>query len=464
MKLTNSLTRENVEIPKKIHMYVCGITPYQNIHLGHLRTLIIFNSLFRFLKLSGKDVVYQSNFTDVDDKIITKAVSQNITPEIIVKKVISKWNHVIDCMNIDYPDYISRTTNHFDLIYSSCQTLLKKNLAYENDDSIIFSIQNLEKKGFLYPKFKASEVLQDKNDRDFAIWKKKVKNENPLEKEYKNGRPGWHVQCSSFLIDKADKDRFIIHGGGTDLKFPHHANEIAINEGLIGKEFVDLWLHVGLVRDSQKIKMSNSLNNTLSSDEVIKKYSRQVIKWYILSHVFTKPLEFNEEGLKSSAREVSILATISDKIFSYQPKITMNSSGDRNMRILLKYSKEIFGALNTNFSTHRSLDIICEFRKYLGKLSLDSVSFEEYEIIKLILYRISYVFDVLPLKINSLELSEKKKEKNIKSLTIEDINKLEKVREKLRSLKMFSDADSLRDISEKSLGSKIQDTKATKNQ
>ena len=309
LKFHNSLSNKLEEfIPleeNKVKMYVCGPTVYDKAHLGHARCYITWDVLYRYLKFLGYNATYCRNITDVDDKILKKADIQGVEPDVITKEFYESFENSMKGLNCLKPDVEPRATKTIGEMIAMVKKLIEKGFAYEADGDVYFSVEKYKKYGQL-----SKQPLDDlmagarveagekkKSPLDFALWKKDEK--HGYKSPWGLGRPGWHIECSAmskkFLGDSID-----IHAGGADLTFPHHENELAQSECANGCEFVKYWLHNGFVTINKE-KMSKSLNNFLTIDDLLKKYDSNAIRFFILTNHYRMPVEFNDEALNSAA-------------------------------------------------------------------------------------------------------------------------------------------------------------------
>ena len=309
LKFHNSLSNKLEEfIPleeNKVKMYVCGPTVYDKAHLGHARCYITWDVLYRYLKFLGYNATYCRNITDVDDKILKKADMQGVEPDVITKEFYESFENSMKGLNCLKPDVEPRATKTIGEMIAMVKKLIEKGFAYEADGDVYFSVEKYKKYGQLSKQplddlMAGARVEADekkKSPLDFALWKKDEK--HGYKSPWGLGRPGWHIECSAmskkFLGDSID-----IHAGGADLTFPHHENELAQSECANGCEFVKYWLHNGFVTINKE-KMSKSLNNFLTIDDLLKKYDSNAIRFFILTNHYRMPVEFNDEALNSAA-------------------------------------------------------------------------------------------------------------------------------------------------------------------
>ena len=312
MKLHNSYTNQVEDFktiePNKVKMYVCGPTVYDNAHLGHARCYITWDVLYRYLKFKGYDVTYCRNVTDVDDKILKKAEKEGKTPEEVSKYWYGKFSESMKALNNLPPDIEPFATKTLGEMIAMNKDLINKGFAYEADGDVYFRVKKFPNYGYLSKQpidqlesGARIEVGEQKEDPlDFALWKKDEK--FGYNSPWGVGRPGWHIECSAMSRKYLGKT-IDIHAGGADLIFPHHENEIAQSECANGCKFVNYWLHNGFVTINKE-KMSKSLGNFLTIDDLLKNYDSNTIRFFILTNHYRMPVEFSDEALQAAANGV----------------------------------------------------------------------------------------------------------------------------------------------------------------
>ena len=309
LKLTNSLTRQKELFkpinPKKITMYACGPTVYDNPHVGNARTLVVFDTLFRVLKKIYENVSYIRNITDVDDKIIEASKKKNKSISEITEDVTKVFHANCKSLNCLTPTKEPKATDHIVEMVKMTESLIKKNFAYEVEGHVYFSVSSFKKYGKLSNKnldeLKAGSRVEvsklKKNPMDFVLWKPSSKDDPGWNSPWGRGRPGWHLECS-VMSEKYLGKQFDIHGGGLDLIFPHHENEIAQScSNNSSEKFSNYWVHNGFVTINKE-KMSKSLGNVISISEAVHKYSGQVVRLALLSAHYSQPLDWNDKLLE----------------------------------------------------------------------------------------------------------------------------------------------------------------------
>ena len=312
MRLHNSYTNQVEEFKpieeNKVKMYVCGPTVYDNAHLGHARCYITWDVLYRYLKFKGYDVTYCRNVTDVDDKILKKAEKEGKTPEEVSQYWYKKFSDSMKALNNLKPDIEPFATKTLSEMIAINKDLINKGYAYEANGDVYFRVKKFPKYGYLSKQpidqlesGARIEVGEQKEDPlDFALWKKDEK--FGYKSPWGVGRPGWHIECSAMSRKHLGKT-IDIHAGGADLIFPHHENEIAQSECANGCKFVNYWLHNGFVTINKE-KMSKSLGNFLTIDDLLKNYDANTIRFFILTNHYRMPVEFSDEALQAAANGV----------------------------------------------------------------------------------------------------------------------------------------------------------------
>ncbi|HWH78863.1 MAG TPA: cysteine--tRNA ligase, partial [Candidatus Binatus sp.] len=312
LKIFNTLTNEKENFvpltPGQVRMYVCGVTVYDSAHLGHCRFLLIFDVIYRYLKLCGYDVVYVRNFTDVDDKIIKRANDESVNCQTITDRYIAEFNRDGAALGLLAPTVEPRATHHISEIIEIIKQLEAKGLAYQIEGDVYFSVLSFSDYGKLSRKKideleAGARVEVDERKRsplDFALWKSSKPGEPTWESPWSAGRPGWHIECSA-MSTKYLGQPFDIHGGGRDLIFPHHENEIAQSEGAFEKLLARYWLHNGFLNIDQQ-KMSKSLGNFFTIREILGEFDAAALRHYFLSSHYRSPMDFSKEGLEEAGK------------------------------------------------------------------------------------------------------------------------------------------------------------------
>jgi cysteinyl-tRNA synthetase len=306
LRIHNTLTGKKEDfIPlreKKVGMYVCGVTVYDLCHIGHARSAIVFDTVYRYFRYRGYDVTFVRNFTDIDDKIIRRANEEGVDYRTIAEKYIGEFNIDMGGLGLEKPSVEPRATGHIPEMIQLISTLTQKGFAYQAGGDVFFSVEKFKDYGKLSKRdleemqAGARVDIDEKkeNPLDFALWKASKPGEPFWESPWGKGRPGWHIECS-VMSQKYLGETFDIHGGGRDLIFPHHENEIAQSEAATGKTFVRYWIHNGFV-NINKEKMSKSLGNILTIKEILKDWHPEVLRLFFLSHHYRSPVDYSEDS------------------------------------------------------------------------------------------------------------------------------------------------------------------------
>ena len=382
LNIFNTLSgRKESFVPKKenhVGMYVCGVTVYDYCHVGHARAAIVFDTIYRYLKYLGNDVFFVRNFTDIDDKIINRANEEGVEWHEINRKYIEAFHQDMGKLNIASPTEEPKATDHIPEMLNMIQILIDQGKAYESKGDVFYSIKTFKEYGCLSGK--NIDDLQSgarveinavkKDPLDFALWKKSKPGEPSWTSPWGQGRPGWHIECSA-MSKKYLGDTFDIHGGGKDLVFPHHENEIAQSFGCTGKHPVQYWVHNGFV-NIDKEKMSKSLGNFFTLRDVYKKYHPEVLRLFLISSHYRSPIDFSEKNLEDATKVLTRfyegLAGASEKIKT----IDLNSIPKFEEQIKNhELTKKFEAAMNDDFNTSIVMAHLNEGLRYLNSSTLD---------------------------------------------------------------------------------------------
>ncbi len=394
MKIFNTLSRRKEEFvpltPGKVKMYVCGPTVYNLIHIGNARPMIVFDTVRRYFEYKGYEVQYVSNFTDVDDKIIKKALEEGVDAKVISDRYIEECKKDMAALNVKPATVHPQATKEIDGMLSMIQTLIDKGHAYVAKDGTVYfktgsfkeygklSHKNLEElqSGFRELKVTGEEDKEDPND--FVLWKPKKEGEPYWESPWCQGRPGWHIECSvmakHYLGDEID-----IHAGGEDLIFPHHENEIAQSECANDKTFARYWMHNGFLNIDNK-KMSKSLGNFFTVREIGEKYDLQVLRFFMLSAHYRSPLNFSAELMEASKNGLERILTCMEKLKELEAAAegAAETCGEQeNLAQAEKLRDKFEAAMEDDFNTADAVSAVFELVK-LANSTADSASTKKY--------------------------------------------------------------------------------------
>ncbi len=354
-----------------VKLYVCGVTVYDNCHIGHARSAIVFDVICRYLKAKGYDVTFVKNFTDIDDKIIKKANIEDVPWKEIGEKYIKSFYEDMDALNILRPTHEPKATDHIDDMICLVETLLKKGYAYNTNGDVYFSVESFKNYGAL-SKRTLEEMLagarvevddRKRNPLDFALWKATKEGEPSWDTPFGKGRPGWHLECS-VMSTKYLGNPFDIHGGGKDLVFPHHENEKAQTEAATGNKFVNYWIHNGFV-NIQKEKMSKSLGNFLTIKDFIKEYHPETLRLFFLSTHYKSPIDYNEKSIEDSNNVLYRLYHTIGRALEIERSTEIMP---REFAETKAIEQKFYEAMDDDFNTALALSCIFELSKILNKL------------------------------------------------------------------------------------------------
>ncbi len=373
LRVYNTLTRNSDEFKTreqgKVYMYVCGVTPYDYPHIGHGRAAVVYDVIHRYLEYKGYEVFHISNFTDIDDKIIKRSNELGIFYKDLAEKYAAIYLENIDALNVKRLWKYPRATEEIDKIIEIVKTLEDKGYAYEISDGVYYEVRKFKEYGKLshrsveeLRKGARIEVNPEKKDPlDFALWKKAKPGEPAWDSPWGKGRPGWHIECSAMSL-KYLGNGFDIHGGGEDLIFPHHENEIAQSEAYTGEEpFVRYWLHNGMVVVNKE-KMSKSLKNFFTMTELLKRYDGEVIRLYLIAISYHKPLNFDIENLEQARKNYE---------YFNESKIKLNELANADKSgteiedcKIAAWKKSFEEAMDSDFNTANVLALLFEIFKF----------------------------------------------------------------------------------------------------
>ena len=372
LRVFNTLHRKKEDFkpidPAKVRMYVCGPTVYDSCHIGHARSVVVFDVIARYLKAIGYDVLYVRNFTDVDDKIIDKANQLGIDSATVAERFIKEFYEDMDALNVERATIEPKATDHITQIIQFIEKLVKGGFAYQVEGDVYFSVEKFEEYGKLsgrkLDEMEAGariDINEKKNNPfDFVLWKSAKPGEPYWESPWGKGRPGWHIECSVMSSEYLGVT-FDIHGGGKDLCFPHHENEIAQSESISGKPFVKYWIHNGFVNINQE-KMSKSLGNFLMIKDVLKTYHPEVVRLFLLSNHYRSPIDFTQKAMdeaRSGLDKMYALLLRVDKTMGFESTQDIKS-GD--------CWQQFCEAMNDDFNSARGIGIIFDTVRTVNRL------------------------------------------------------------------------------------------------
>ena len=447
MKVFNTLTKKKEEfVPLeegKVRMYVCGPTVYNYIHIGNARPMIVFDTVRRYFEYKGYDVNYVSNFTDVDDKIIKKAIEEQVSAQEISQRYIAECKKDMAGMNVKPATKHPLATEEICGMVEMISELIEKGYAYEKNGTVYFSTRKFKDYGKLSHKnlddlrsggrsLLVSGEDEKEDPLDFVLWKPKKEGEPFWKSSWSDGRPGWHIECS-VMSRKYLGEQIDIHAGGEDLIFPHHENEIAQSEAANGKEFARYWMHNAFLNIDNR-KMSKSLGNFRTVREISEQYDLQVLRFFMLSAHYRSPLNFSAELMEASKNGLERILNATDNLKHLIASVAAEEMSAEEKEAFSKtdaYVEEFEKAMDDDFNTADAIAAIFELVKY-ANTTATAESSKEY--LRGLLDRIVKLGDVLGL------ILDKKEE-----LLDADIEKLIEERQTARKAKDFARADAIRD-------------------
>ena len=374
IKVYNTLTRQKEEFKPlrdgEVRMYVCGPTVYDYTHLGHARTYIAFDVIRRYLEHRGYTVLMVMNFTDIDDKIIRRANETGEDPKELAERFLRYFLEDMAALKVKPADVYPRVTEHIGDIIDFVKKLQEKGYAYEGSDGVYFEVRKFRDYGKL-SKVKLEDLVKGarvepgegkKNPEDFALWKKAKPGEPKWSSPWGEGRPGWHIECST-MSTKYLGESFDIHGGGNDLIFPHHENEIAQTEACTGHEWVRYWMHTGFLMVNGE-KMSKSLGNFITIREMLKRYNPEVIRLFVLQRHYRSPLDYTEEGIEHAKNNLERLYNTLENIRVAMEKAEISFRwGNEEFeayKAVRNAREEFYRAMDDDFNTAEALKAVFE--------------------------------------------------------------------------------------------------------
>ena len=432
-KLSDTLEDIGTTEDNKIRMYVCGITVYDDCHIGHARTIVVFDILRRYLIHKGKELVYVQNFTDVDDKIINRAKLDGKSPDEISSKYIESYFEDFSKLNVLKADFYPKATDHIIEIINAIKILKEKNYTYTTLNGVYFKVRAFPNYGNLSKKQideleEGTRIEIDKlkeDPLDFALWKFSSDVPN-WESPWGRGRPGWHIECS-VMVSKFLGNEIEIHGGGTDLIFPHHENEIAQSETFNEKKLAKLWMHVGMITINSE-KMSKSLRNMIVLKSALKKWGSNVLRLYLISSQYSKPMDYNDEILQESLQK---WRQIEHCIYELRTTKNVSENMDEFEDKCNGFLNNFLSSLDSNLNTPLALTSFMKLVSYVNNLS----SSEKLTIrmSDKALPIVDTIIDIIGIKIMEIDNDTKFK-----------IEEMIDRRDNLRAEKKFQAADNLR--------------------
>lgn len=457
LKIFNTYTREKEEFkpihPDQVNMYVCGPTVYNYIHIGNGRSIVAFDTIRRYLEYLGYQVKFVSNFTDVDDKMIKEAARENITVPEVADKFIKAFYEDVAKLNVQKATINPRATDNIPEIIDFIKVLIDKGYAYESDGDVFYRARRFDNYGKLSgmdidqlvegasEHIGEAEFDKKQDPIDFALWKKAKPGEIKWDSPWGEGRPGWHIECS-VMSTKYLGNNFDIHGGGQDLEFPHHENEIAQSEAETGEKFVNYWMHNGFVTVENNEKMSKSLGNFVTVHDLVKTTDPQVIRFFLSSTHYRRPLEYSQANLQKASDNLERIKTAYSNL-QFRLNDASAKSDDSIAPAVDKIVSDYKEAMNDDFNVQNALTSIFELvnlaNNYSSKDTINSDDTQK------ILDTLADLAGILGVKFDQQgKLSD-------------DIQQLVDQRDQARADKDFATSDKLRDKL-KEMGVILEDT------
>ncbi|HKI79889.1 MAG TPA: cysteine--tRNA ligase [Ignavibacteriaceae bacterium] len=382
LKIYNTLTKQKEEFkpvnPPNVNFYMCGPTVYDFFHVGNARSFLMSDVIRRYLEFKGYNVKFVMNLTDVDDKIIRKSNEEKIESGKVAEKYINYFLEDVEKLGMKKADVYPRATKHMKEIIDMIKKLEDKGIAYNVNGNVFYDVSKFDGYGKLSGKRTDDlesgsriEINEEKkNPLDFSLWKKAKEGEPYWDSPWGNGRPGWHIECSAMSC-KHLGDTFDIHGGGNDLIFPHHENEIAQSEGANGKPFVKYWMHFGFLNINEE-KMSKSLGNFFTARDILKKYSPFAIRMFFAQAHYGGPLNFSDELLASSEKGLEKLNNFRDKI--NEELKSDNHDGANPEFDFKKFEDKFVEVMDDDFNTPQGIAVIFDFVKEVNRLAIENIN------------------------------------------------------------------------------------------
>jgi len=432
----------------KVRMYVCGITVYDYCHIGHARSSIVFDTIRRYLRYKGYKVIFVKNFTDVDDKIIKRANDEKKSFKEITEFFIRAHDEDMDKLNVLRPDYTPKATEYIDGMIELCEKLIEKGFAYESNGDVYFKVRAFRDYGKLSKRDLDDllagarvDVNEIKNDPlDFALWKRSKEGEPAWDSPWGKGRPGWHIECS-VMSSKILGIPFDIHGGGKDLIFPHHENEIAQSEAAEGREFARYWIHNGFV-NINKEKMSKSLGNFFTIRDVLKEVDPEVLRFFLLTTHYRSPLDFSFDNILEAESAVDRIYTTFDELDSAIPNNKKPSKKEKIKQVVDRFIKDFETSMDDDFNTAAAISNIFEMIKEVNLLLSEKLNAEDLSYLK---DEMGGVKSIIKDTLGILNKTSEEWFKMNLSINEDELKKLIVERELARKNRDFARADSIRE-------------------
>jgi cysteinyl-tRNA synthetase len=468
LRIFNSQTRQKELFtplhPPQVGMYVCGVTVYDSCHIGHARSFIVFDMMVRFLRFKGYKVTYVRNFTDIDDKIIARARETGVETAQLAERFIREFETDMKTLGVLPPEFEPRATGHIPEIISLVQKLIEQGNAYAVDGDVFFAVENFSEYGSLshrnLEEMQAGARIEvdsrKRHPMDFALWKSSKPGEPVWDSPWGPGRPGWHIECSA-MSSRYLGETFDIHGGGKDLIFPHHENELAQSKAVSGQPLTRYWVHNGFVT-IQGEKMSKSLGNFLTIQDLTSQFHPEAIRLLLLSRHYRSPLDYSDQAMQEAQTGLRRLYTLLKDLES--PEGRLHGKGKDPVtpeRIqeaetaITQFMENFLGAMKDDFNTAQAMGHMYELARFLNRM-MDSVRPKEMGGLSTILLRAAgqikqcgQILGILTLPPQDFLEQEQNRLLSKKGLSIAEIERLIAERNQARREKNWARADELRD-------------------
>lgn len=469
VKLYSTLSRKKEELKTmeegKVGIYVCGITAYDSCHVGHARSAVVFDVITRYLRYRGYDVKYVKNFTDIDDKIINRANAEETTITDIAERYIAEHNDDMRALGVMPPTVTPRATEYIEGMIELISRLMDKGLAYAMDGDVYYAVEKFPGYGKLSCR-NLDDLLagarvdvneKKKNPLDFALWKASKEGEPWWESPWGRGRPGWHIECS-VMSSKLLGDTFDIHGGGEDLIFPHHENEIAQSEGATGKSFARYWMHNGFVRVNSE-KMSKSLGNFYTIKDMLKHYHPDVLRYFMIQTHYRNPVDFSADSFAEARQGLercySTLKALKDvlagrtDIRQFAPDQLSDRASELDL-LLVGMAGKFREAMDDDFNTARAMGHIFEMVRLINSFMAEkgfAVSDESLFVLdraRRTLLELGNVFALFLVDPDEYLTQDRNREAEKQGIDIGRVDRLIEERWKARAAKDWQKADEIR--------------------
>ena len=451
IKVFNTLKKEKEDFKpikdNKVGMYVCGVTVYDLCHIGHARSAVVFDVIRRYFLYRGYDVTFVKNFTDIDDKIIKRSNETSVSWRELTKKYMEAHDADMDSLNVKRPDQTPKATDFINEMIAMCENLIAKGHAYVSDGDVYYRVESFSEYGKLSHRHLDEmmagarvEVNERKeNPYDFVLWKSSKPNEPSWESPWGPGRPGWHIECS-VMSEKILGLPFDIHGGGKDLVFPHHENEIAQSEAACGCEFARYWMHNGFVNINEE-KMSKSLGNFFTIRDVTEKFDPEIVRFFLLTTHYRSALDFSDEKLKDAESSLNRIYTMLDELYGFTAGKKGVSVINEAENVASEFVAEFERAMDDDFNTPVALAAIFEVVRKINKILADKPNKDTLEALRKSAEKVfSAVNDVLGVIVKTPEEWFKA---NLE-IPVSELEALIEERQDSRKEKNFERADEIR--------------------